>query len=390
MPHKQRCEKDIGFKNDTKLIVRDAVKRALDFTKHVREEPSKKHLIEGSVDKVVPNVQRIIAEHSDQAHIDVLLAELAQLQVPNQRTKLPNQLGSKRARTIFEIIFGKLPAQYCNLEYACFQQERAQSSYIIDAPSSSDRRDEPLDTRQSTPADVASTTSHEIHAASSLRCPAGHDLEITEAEEGVCDRCSLRVRTGDEVMSCEACNWYVCGVCLLNLELENRGSSVSDGNMSDAVSKNCSSFFRGPIHLLEFTRSPQAFFDALMESDALAACRLALTQEEYEPLLPSGAKVFVFPDQYEAVVAAIGSYDLKPRHVVVSHEFEANVMNALADVGRGVRAKGHEVLPPSPAIVSRTFITVIVPSSLRSEPVNTAVASTTDANARVKVRPRKA
>ena len=75
----------------------------------------------------------------------------------------------------------------------------------------------------------------------------------------------------------------------------------------------------GPyVVVLEFSRSPRAFREALLELDAV-----------WE--LDSGVKVLVFPEHREAVKEAIrqASPMLRHQHVVVDPEFEAFVIDHL-------------------------------------------------------------
>jgi len=44
-------------------------------------------------------------------------------------------------------------------------------------------------------------------------CPAGHGLQSWIAQAGACDGCHCHVRTGDKVMDCRRCNWYLCETC---------------------------------------------------------------------------------------------------------------------------------------------------------------------------------
>lgn len=75
------------------------------------------------------------------------------------------------------------------------------------------------------------------------------------------------------------------------------------------------------LHILEFSRHPPALRDALLHGHSLAACRTALVEHGFHPELPSGAKVFADPGDFEFVLAALQGRDLKPWHVIVSAEF---------------------------------------------------------------------
>uniref|UniRef100_A0A7S4QN56 Uncharacterized protein n=1 Tax=Alexandrium monilatum TaxID=311494 RepID=A0A7S4QN56_9DINO len=145
------------------------------------------------------------------------------------------------------------------------------------------------------------------------------------------------------------------------------------------------------IWLLEYSRSPKEFLNALLLSPELAACRDALTRQGLDFKLKGGAKVFVRPEQHRFVVKAAKGRQLKPRHVIVAEEFEGSLERALQDVGKGVKTKARAALPPQPMLIKRTFLDFPVPSSLRSEPNSDPVTvSTSDANPRIQVNPRAA
>jgi len=45
------------------------------------------------------------------------------------------------------------------------------------------------------------------------KCPSGHLLQPAKASAGSCDGCGVRVASGDQVMECKTCNWYLCTGC---------------------------------------------------------------------------------------------------------------------------------------------------------------------------------
>lgn len=126
--------------------------------------------------------------------------------------------------------------------------------------------------------------------------------------------------------------------------------------------------------------------------------------------LSSGAKALVRVEQYQPMLEAIriGGLDLKPRHVLCSTELEEEVLAAIKRIPRQekVRRKKRSTKVPLGFAVSalardlavdvvRSFISIKVPSSLRSDSASgVATASTTDAKiARGEVKatnPRKA
>jgi len=84
-----------------------------------------------------------------------------------------------------------------------------------------------------------------------------------------------------------------------------------------------------PIYLLEFTRHPASFRTALIEGEDLSACREALRAAGHECVLPSGAKIFVHPSQYQCAMLAMRDLALRPFHIVVAESLEGQVMKSL-------------------------------------------------------------
>merc|ERR1712129_539363 len=196
------------------------------------------------------------------------------------------------------------------------------------------------------------------------------------------------------------------------------------------------------VHIIEYSRHPQSLRRALLGCDSLMTCRRSLREKGLSPELQSGAKIFVPAEFYEAVVVAVQGLEdlrLKPWHVVVSEEFEEAVIAAAASLPsrEQVRMKHNLAVecPPiceqcaapkprfscsrcgvarycsqecqkmhwqlhskvcmsdeagSPSVVSKTFVHVDLPTSLRSGPSSRKTASTIDANPRVMRNPRKA
>merc|ERR1719356_926278 len=78
------------------------------------------------------------------------------------------------------------------------------------------------------------------------------------------------------------------------------------------------------VVLLKFSRCPVALKKVLLEAAELAQCREALRQNALDIELESGAKVFVQPQHYLAVIDIIHAADLRlyPEHIVVDPELE--------------------------------------------------------------------
>jgi len=197
------------------------------------------------------------------------------------------------------------------------------------------------------------------------------------------------------------------------------------------------------VHIIEYSRHPQSLRSALLSCESLLPCQRGLRDAGFSPELPSGAKIFVPAEFYEAVVMAVENVEdlrLTPGHVIVSEEFEEAALAAVASLrsreqvrrkrdfavdclpvceqcgaskprfecsrchvarycSRGCQTMHWQVHRKSCnsdevgilSVVSNTFIHVDLPSSLRSGPSSCPkTASTSAANPRVLRNPRKA
>jgi len=197
------------------------------------------------------------------------------------------------------------------------------------------------------------------------------------------------------------------------------------------------------VHIIEFSRHPQSLRRALQRSEFLRPCQRSLSEKGFKTELPSGAKIFVPAEFYEAVVVAVNALEglhLKPWHVIVSEDLEEAVLAAATSLPsrEQVRLKQNLTVecPPiceqcaaarprfscsrcgiaqyctqdcqrmhwqlhskvcisdeagSPYVVNKTFVHVDVPGSLRSGPSSgQKTVSTSAANPRVLRNPRNA
>ncbi|CAE7689449.1 unnamed protein product, partial [Symbiodinium pilosum] len=106
------------------------------------------------------------------------------------------------------------------------------------------------------------------------------------------------------------------------------------------------------VLILGFSRSPESFKHALLEGPDLAPLRASLQERQYPCVLDSGAKVFVRPEQYEAVLEAIRQEEarglvMKSSHVIVSEDVEEMVVKVLCSVpsSQQVRVRTAQELP---------------------------------------------
>eukprot|EP00930_Biecheleria_cincta_P006907 TRINITY_DN108009_c0_g1_i1.p1 TRINITY_DN108009_c0_g1~~TRINITY_DN108009_c0_g1_i1.p1 ORF type:complete len:335 (+),score=53.98 TRINITY_DN108009_c0_g1_i1:51-1007(+) len=315
--HNQRVKGCDAPDGDDFLIVLNAVKRSVDYASLVKQQHRDyKDQVHDALKKVARKAYQLLrVDGGTSTPVDVLHA-LAHLQIQSQRLGLPSQIGTKRAREIFEIVVGDLSMLEPGIDYVTHHEK---------------------------PAPYRGYSAPEQDKNCDIDCHADRLEQSDDEPEAGTDAPSLQ------------------------------GTSVPS-----------------PIYLLEFKRSPKEFYSALQESPVLQPLRDALQAERLSSLIPGGAWIFVHPDQYNSVRSIAAEWKLKPRHVIIAAEHEPDLMEALQDIGRGVVQKDRKILPPAPMIVRRTFLEIPVQSSLRSEPLTRAVASTTDANDRAKHRPRKA
>jgi len=110
-------------------------------------------------------------------------------------------------------------------------------------------------------------------------CPQGHPLRRWTARQGWCDKCSQKVKSGEQVMDCRICNWYLCPACR---PLGDEDSSIwgTLSSMADQVA--------GPGALDSFAAQVNDVFEAATEeinemgSDIKSFVNTAMGLEESE------------------------------------------------------------------------------------------------------------
>jgi len=165
---------------------------------------------------------------------------------------------------------------------------------------------------------------------------------------------------------------------------------------------------------LKYSRDPECFHALLQTDPQLEECRLQLKNHGLPFRLPSGAYIFVQPDEHSAVLEYISEQEVQlgPSHVLVSEAVEDVVTQCVASLPRkhkllvknrlmisSARANASSDIPGGgsgcaelsdvPVVLQRTFIHFPIPSSLRSTPSGgPRTSSTTDANPRAGNNPR--
>lgn len=153
------------------------------------------------------------------------------------------------------------------------------------------------------------------------------------------------------------------------------------------------------LHLLEYSRTPRCFHDALLERKELSECVRLLEASSLASELDGGLKIFVPPELYGMTVSALKSRSerLQSRHVVASDSYVQAVREAIAGIPskHQVRVKSATSLEGSgslqqdevgaaalfddelfPVEVKHTFLHIAVPSSVRSDSNSDGTAHT--------------
>jgi len=307
--------------------VYNVVKRTIDFTSVKKGEMFR---VEKALKHLAHQVHHLLREHEGEADVGSILDSLAKLELHAQHATLPATLGREFAREIFEALVGHGGDAVLepNIDYVNHREKPGKPA----------------------PVNLWTTS------------PDGSDADAHNAQ-------------------------------VSPISDDESGEDIFDSDPDDmsAAARGSASLLPPVVLVLEYARSPKEFLNALMLAPELAECRDALSREDYSWKLKSGANIFVQPEHYKSVVAALKGRQLKPRHVIIAKEFEHSLNEALRDIGKGVRAKSVGTLPPAFTVIKRTFLHVPVPSSLRSEPNSDPVTvSTTDANPRTPTHPRRA
>lgn len=140
------------------------------------------------------------------------------------------------------------------------------------------------------------------------------------------------------------------------------------------------------VFLFRITRNPRELEDALLQGRELEEIRLNLSRNGCRPCLPSGAAIFVHPDQYRVVRQALSHEQLRPYHIIVSETFRPMVEDVISSVPSrlNVRLKDESTIAyvaPSGAVedsfvVEKTFLDI--PRVLRS--ADSVAQSTSEAH----------
>jgi len=155
------------------------------------------------------------------------------------------------------------------------------------------------------------------------------------------------------------------------------------------------------IVILEVSRNPTSLFQALEGAAHLQQVHNALGQAGLETKLASGASVWVSVDQYRAVAMVAECLQLARRHLVLSQNLEQMVETIVGSLPSrdNVRIKsakyfsGLELYTKEQdmkAEIDGTFVSVDLPSSMRSRPRGPATCSTTDGHLGRGRNPRRA
>jgi len=128
---------------DEHLVIRNAIKRSLDFSSLVKPlRKDDKSSVEGAVRKIANKVYRAVKEYDGTVPVSDILAEIAKIRCDDRR--LPGQLGLQRARQIFECTVGEARMLEPHIEYVSHNEQAAHPlTSALSAPASEADHDSP-------------------------------------------------------------------------------------------------------------------------------------------------------------------------------------------------------------------------------------------------------
>lgn len=95
------------------------------------------------------------------------------------------------------------------------------------------------------------------------------------------------------------------------------------------------------VYITACSRYPEEFRQTLLTGETLEACREAMAAAGCPCELPSGAKVFCSPSQYNLIKDATVNFEgkLRPYHVLSSERYHGVVMTAIRSMRRALKVK---------------------------------------------------
>jgi len=154
-----------------------------------------------------------------------------------------------------------------------------------------------------------------------------------------------------------------------------------------------------PLLLLQFSRSTEAFQNALSTSRVLEPVLAALSVAGHRPKLPSGAMILTDPAHFTAALVSVAGQVLQPCHVIVTESLEPLVHDVVDQLPRKQKIRLRRAEPVGYVeqsqnqgeelrviLVRRTFLEV--PRGLVLAPTS-VIQSTTEALERRAVNPRR-
>jgi len=127
--------------------------------------------------------------------------------------------------------------------------------------------------------------------AEKRRCPAGHELVLWEAKPGWCDGCGSKIKSGQLVMDCRKCNYYLCKSCAPHDGAgEEEGSSFWGGlGLGDTVSGPAANSALDEVALRfgdVIDAAGQDFSEMASDFKSFMASAVGLDEEEEEEVDP--------------------------------------------------------------------------------------------------------
>jgi len=175
--------------------------------------------------------------------------------------------------------------------------------------------------------------------------------------------------------------------------------SHANAQVSNALLQTCGQDSKPCVILLKLSRNPRPLRDKQLAASDLQVCLGELEKHGMPFELESRAKMLVSPQHYEASLEAealsMSVWRLRPEHIIVEPLLQDAVINIVESLPGSVsaRCKSSNVIPFGFAaeshgmarrvVISKTFINIVLPSSIRSsDGTGPHTVSTTDMDSR--------
>jgi len=131
----------------------------------------------------------------------------------------------------------------------------------------------------------------------------------TAVEQRIKEHLLEQVQGAEEAVRAPAYTW---------VESDDR-SSFSADSWSEPVPK--SSEYGDVVFIVKFNRCGKQLRTALHQGQQLETIRASAKSAGHSCMLPFGASMFLYPEQYDSILSIMSGMDLRPHHVVIADAF---------------------------------------------------------------------